>query len=115
MAKVAAAEAAVPVQKAALADAIAANASGAVEPAADRFAADPLKSAEPVAATPVDKTSPVLTTGKAARTETPVASAEPAPAVPTPNPNAPVMENPSDSVVALPPVKKKPWWKIIGE
>ena len=113
LASVEAAKAAVPLQKLALADAITANATGAIAPSSERFAADPLKPAEVASAAPTVEATPVETTAKEARTETAVASA--APAVPAPNPNAPVMTNPSDSVVALPPVKKKPWWKIIGE
>ncbi len=110
LASVEAAKAAVPVQKAALADAIAANSAGEVEPAADRFGAEPLTPTVDVSAA-----VPVATTAKTARTETVVASAVEAPVVPTPNPNAPSMTALSDSVVPLPPVKKKPWWKIIGE
>jgi murein L,D-transpeptidase YafK len=113
LASVEAAKAAVPVQKAALEEAISANATGAIEPSADRFAADPLKPAETAKAAPTVN-APVATTAKSNRDAT-VASAEAAPAVPTPNPNASEMTNPSDSVVALPAKKKKPWWKIIGE
>jgi murein L,D-transpeptidase YafK len=112
LASVEAAKAAVPVQKAALEQAITANATGAIEPAADRFGADPLKPAATVAAVPVADGS-VATTTKTARTETMTADA--APAVPSPSPNTTSMTAPSDSVVPLPPVKKKPWWKIIGE
>ncbi len=112
LASIEAAKAAVPVQKAALENAIAANATGAIEPATDRFAADPLKPAETAAAAPAVDV-PIATTAKTARTET--VTAEAAPVLPTPNPNAPSLTTPSDSVVALPPKKKKPWWKIIGE
>jgi hypothetical protein len=110
-AKAAAPVTSAPAQTAAPAPAVAANATGAVEPAAD-----PLKPSQAVAAAPAEPAAtPVVTSGKAARLETAVASANAAPAVPTPNPNAPELTNPSDSVVALPPAKKKPWWKIIGE
>ena len=112
LASVEAAKAAIPVQKAALEDAISANATGAIEPSTERFAADPLKPADSAAVVPAAGT-PVATTAKTARTETVTAAA--APALPTPNPNAPSMTAPSDSVVPLPPIKKKPWWKIIGE
>ena len=112
LASIEAAKAAVPIQKAALEDAIAANATGATEPTADRFAADPLKPTETAAIVPAPDAA-VATTVKTARNQTTVADA--APAVPTQNPNAPSMTAPSDSVVPLPPAKKKPWWKIIGE
>jgi murein L,D-transpeptidase YafK len=59
--------------------------------------------------------TPVATTSKSDRKTADVAAADGAPAVPTANPNAPQMTNPSEAVVPLPPVKKKPWWKIIGE
>jgi murein L,D-transpeptidase YafK len=111
LASIEAAKAAVPVQKAALEQAISANATGAIEPASDRFAADPLKPREAATSVPAVET-PVATTAKGARAETVTAQA--APPVPTANPNAPSMTAPSDSVVPLPPVKKKPWWKIIG-
>jgi murein L,D-transpeptidase YafK len=115
LASVEAAKAAVPIQKAAVADAIAANSTGAIEPASGRFAADPLKPAEAVASVPLENTKTNASTPKTARTETAAASPDPAPAIPTANPNAPEMTNPSDAVVALPAKKKKPWWKIIGE
>lgn len=109
LAGVEAAKAAVPIQKAALQDAIAANATS--EPAADRFAAEPLATAPQ----PDVAAAPVSTTAKEASEVPETIVAEAAPAVPTPNPNAPSMTTPSDSVVPLAPKKKKPWWKILGE
>jgi murein L,D-transpeptidase YafK len=122
LAAIEAAKAAVPVQKAALADAIAANASnaaGSVEPAAERFAATPLNTADTVAAETQTASAPVsggATTAKSNRTEVAAGvAANAVPAVPTPNPEAQSMTVLSDSVMPLPPVKKKPWWKIIGQ
>ena len=112
LASVEAAKAAVPVQQAALSEAITANATGVEEPTSDRFAADPLKPAI-VAAVPAD--APVATTAKTTRDAAGTVVADAVPATPTPNPNAPSMTNLSDSVVPLPAKKKKPWWKIIGE
>jgi murein L,D-transpeptidase YafK len=109
LARVEAAKAAGPVKTAALNDAISANATSTVEPAADRFAAAPAEpAAVPAPATAEAKPVPAVA-------ETKVVAESTAPAVPTPNPNAPVMENLSDNVVPLEPKKKKPWWKIIGE
>jgi murein L,D-transpeptidase YafK len=64
---------------------------------------------------PADAAQPTAEATTAIASVAPAAASGDAPAVPTPNPNAPSLTNVSDDVVPLEPKKKKPWWKIIGD